>query len=48
MHENKSYATELQDREDLILRILIAATNIKHQPRYLVHVRHSIERLCEK
>jgi hypothetical protein len=44
MHENERHATEHQDRDDMIVRKLIAATNISNQPRYLAHVRRRSEK----
>jgi hypothetical protein len=41
------YSTEAQDRDDLVNRILIAATNITGQPRYLFPVRDAIQLHCE-
>jgi hypothetical protein len=36
------YATEVQDNDDLISNILLAAANIKGQPRKWAHVKGSM------
>jgi hypothetical protein len=46
MKEN-IYAIEVEDSEDLLRRIRIAAEDIRGQPRLFIDVRHSIRRLCE-
>lgn len=42
MHQRKLYAEELQDHDNLIFHILVAATDIRDQPRQLVPVKDSI------
>jgi hypothetical protein len=46
MKENV-YATEFEDREELLRRIRIAAEDIRGQPRLFIDVRNSIRRRCE-
>jgi hypothetical protein len=40
-------ATEVEDREDLLRRIRIAAEDIRGQPRLFINVRNTIRRHCE-
>jgi hypothetical protein len=46
MKENV-YDTEVEDSEDLLRRIRIAAEDIRGQPRLFIDVRNSIRRNCE-
>jgi hypothetical protein len=46
MKENV-YTTEVEDREDLLRRIRIAAEYIRGQPWLFIDVANSIRRRCE-